>query len=62
VEHKTVAGQVHAILSSEVAPWLEGTTGQTMGLVAYVALALACYLLARWGAEKQLGSTSRPER
>jgi len=55
VEEKTIGGQLQTVLTSETVAWHDGLTGQGLGLGAYVVLALACYFLARWGAEKELG-------
>ena len=38
-------------LLSEAAPWYEGTLGQGISMAMYVALAVACFLLAKKGAE-----------
>jgi hypothetical protein len=54
VEEKIVAGVERTLLKSHSAEWYEGFVGQGLGLGTYVVLALACYLLARWGAAKEL--------
>ncbi len=43
-------------LVAEAAPWYEGFTGQIIGLVMLIALAVACYLLARLGSRWQMES------
>ena len=60
VETKVIEGVEQSFLKGEAAHWYEGITGQGLGLGTYVVLALGCYLLARWGAEKELQGT-KPE-
>jgi len=45
-------------LVSEAAHWYEGSSGQMIGLVMYLLLAVACFFLARLGARWYLGSQS----
>jgi putative OPT family oligopeptide transporter len=45
------------LLRSVETEWYQGLTGQGLGLGMYVLLALACYALARWGAERELGAS-----
>ncbi len=54
VERKIVEGAEVTLLQGEAAHWYEGLTGQGLGLATYIVLALLCYLLAKWGAEKEL--------
>ncbi len=61
VETKTIEGVQQSFLEGEAAHWYEGLTGQGLGLGTYVVLALLCYLLARWGAEKELGSGAKSD-
>jgi putative OPT family oligopeptide transporter len=42
------------VLVSKAQEWFEGFNGQIVGLIAFVALALLCYLLARKGAAADL--------
>jgi len=57
VETKLVDGVEQTFLKSEAAHWYEGIVGQGLGFGTYVVLALACYFLARWGAQKELASS-----
>ena len=41
-------------LAGTAAHWYEGFPGQILSLVMFVALAGVCFLLARWGAGKEL--------
>ena len=47
-------GEGVRVLDSKTLPWFDGLTGQSAGLIMYVLLALACYALAVWGADKEL--------
>lgn len=62
VEKKVIEGVEQTFLKSEAAHWYEGLTGQGLGLGTYVVLALLCYLLARWGAEKELQGLKKPDK
>ena len=42
------------VLEEHSMAWYEGFTGQAIGLVMYVVLAFACFLLARLGARWQM--------
>jgi hypothetical protein len=42
------------VLVSKAQEWFEGFNGQIVGLIAFVALAVLCYLLARKGAAADL--------
>lgn len=42
------------VLRPEALPWFEGVYGQIAGIIMFVLLALLTYLIARWGAEKEL--------
>jgi putative OPT family oligopeptide transporter len=48
------------VLESTPHEWYEGLTGQGLGLAMYVALAIACFLLARWGAEREIEESKAP--
>lgn len=48
---KTDAGI--AVLQGTPAPWYAGTTGQILGLVMFIGLMIATFLLARWGAKME---------
>jgi putative OPT family oligopeptide transporter len=61
VESKMVDGVEQTFLKSEAAHWYEGVMGQGLGFGTYVVLALACYFLARWGAEKELAGSAKDE-
>lgn len=61
VESKMVDGVEQTFLKGEAAHWYEGVMGQGLGFGTYVVLALACYFLARWGAEKELAGSSKDE-
>ena len=51
-------GRRDACSSRETLPWYDGLTGQGAGLAMFVVLALACFVLARWGASKELGGAA----
>jgi putative OPT family oligopeptide transporter len=59
VETKVIEGVEQTLLKSEPAHWYEGLTGQGLGFGTYIVLALLCYLLARWGAEKELAGARK---
>jgi hypothetical protein len=54
----TTTSTGHQVLESKTMEWYDGLTGQSLGLLMYVVLALACYALARWGAEKELAAAT----
>ncbi|HNZ24290.1 MAG TPA: oligopeptide transporter, OPT family [Polyangiaceae bacterium] len=58
VETKLIDGTKQTLLKSEAAAWYDTILGQGLGYGAYIILALACYFLARWGAEKELASSA----
>ena len=60
VQSKVIEGTEQTFLTSESAHWYEGILGQGLGFGTYVVLALGCYLLARWGAEKELAASGEP--
>ena len=48
-----------SVLESETLPWFDGRPGQGLGLTMYLLLAIACFVLARWGAAKELEGSTR---
>ena len=51
-----------SFLQSEAAHWYEGLTGQGISLIMFVGLGLACFLLAKKGAEWYLREEEEAER
>lgn len=47
------------VLQQKAADWFSGAVGQGLGLLAYLALMVATFLLARWGAKMQLEASNR---
>jgi hypothetical protein len=47
-----------SVLESKTLPWFDGLTGQGLGLGMYLLLAIACFVLARWGATKELAGSA----
>ncbi len=51
---ETVSKTGEVILSDKAAAWYEGFTGQFLGLVMFLVLMVATFLLAKWGANMQI--------
>lgn len=60
VEKHTKAGEPY--LASNLTIWCKGVRGQAIGLAAFVALAIVCFLLARKGAQWFLSEQAEAEK
>jgi putative OPT family oligopeptide transporter len=51
-EEPGITGEI--VLRPEGLPWFEGLSGQLAGIVMFVLLGVLTYLIAKWGAEKEI--------